>query len=229
MIYKNHFEGKVIIITGAAGALGKAVSEAFVREGGIIAQLDMMEIDNEYYSAHCDLTNSDSCTNEVEKVIETYGKIDVVANIAGGFTMGETVYETSEKTWEFMLNLNTLTVLNMAKAAIPKMIERKSGRFINIAAMAGLGGSNLMGAYSASKSAVIRLTESLAEEVRAKGIAVNCVLPSIIDTPRNRIDMPNEDFSKWVSPEDLANIIVFLGSAFAGPINGAAIPIKGLS
>ena len=86
----------------------------------------MMEIDNEYYSAHCDLTNSDSCTNEVEKVIGTYGKIDVVANIAGGFTMGETVYETSEKTWEFMLNLNTLTVLNMAKAAIPKMIERKA-------------------------------------------------------------------------------------------------------
>tara|TARA_A100001037_G_scaffold253165_1_gene237594 strand:- start:697 stop:1383 length:687 start_codon:yes stop_codon:yes gene_type:complete len=226
---ETNLDGKVVVITGAAGALGKAVVEAFANERTTIAQLDVIPIDNDHYSSICDLTNAKSCADEIKKIIQEFAKVDVVANIAGGFSMGETVYETTPETWDHMFNLNTLSVLNMARAAIPQMIKQRSGRLINVSAMAALHGASLMGSYSASKSAVIRLTEALAEEVREKGIAVNCVLPSIIDTPRNRDDMPDANFSNWVLPEELADIIVFLGSPLAAPINGAAIPVRGLS
>jgi NAD(P)-dependent dehydrogenase (short-subunit alcohol dehydrogenase family) len=157
------------------------------------------------------------------------GGIDVLANIAGGFTMGETVHETSAETWDFMMGLNAGSVLNMARAVVPVMMAAGAGKIINIGAGAGQKGAGQMGAYGASKSVVIRLTESMAEELKEYGINVNCILPSIIDTERNRADMPEADFSRWVAPKAMAEVVGFLASEAAAPINGAAIPVAGLS
>ena len=157
------------------------------------------------------------------------GPIDVLANIAGGFAMGEAVHETSAETWDFLMGLNAHSVLNMARAVVPGMLQHGGGRIINIGAGAGQQGIGQMGAYSASKSVVIRLTEAMADELKHQGINVNCILPSIIDTERNRADMPDADFSAWVSPRAMAQVIAFLASEAAAPIHGAALPVSGLS
>ena len=225
----NDFTGKVVVVTGAAGALGCAVVTHFAERGATIAQLDVLGIDNGHYSAGCDLTDAASCANAAQTIVSKLGGIDVLANIAGGFTMGEAVHETSAETWDFMMGLNAGSVLNMAKAVVPIMLDAGSGKIINIGAGAGQHGVGQMGAYGASKSVVIRLTESMSDELKEHGINVNCVLPSIIDTERNRADMPDADFSRWVRPEAMAEVVGFLASAEADPVHGAALPVSGLS
>lgn len=220
----REWNGKVVVVTGFAGALGQAVADSFQREGATVVGLDLVEREVPYRTIKADLTNAEEAGNAFGKI----GSVDVLANIAGGFTMGETVAETSDETWEYMMNLNARTVLNAVRAVVPGMKERHSGKIINVGARNGLHGHARMAAYSASKSVVVRLTESLSEELRDFGINVNCVLPSIIDTERNRADMPKSDFSKWVAPEALARIILFLASSDAQPIHGAAIPVDGL-
>ena len=163
------------------------------------------------------------------QVVEAVGTIDVLANIAGGFTMGDSVASTSDETWNFMFDLNARTVLNMVRAVVPGMTEQGHGKIINVGARNGLRGIANMAAYSASKSVVIRLTESLADELKSKNINVNCVLPSIIDTQRNREDMPKANFNKWVKPEAMAKVVLFLASRDADPIHGASLPVEGLS
>ena len=225
----GEFSGKIVTVTGAAGALGRAVVEHFASAGATVAQLDVIGLDNGHFSATPDLTDPEACRAAVTAIEKACGPIDVLANIAGGFAMGEAVHETSTETWDFLMGLNAHSVLNMAKAVVPSMLERGSGRIINIGAGAGQKGMGRMGAYSASKSVVIRLTESMSEELKAQGINVNCILPSIIDTPRNREDMPEADFDAWVTPEAMARVIAFLASDAATPIHGAAIPVSGLS
>ena len=225
----SEFAGKVVLVTGAAGALGSAVVEHFAAEGATIAQLDVIELHNDHYSATLDLTDAEACRSAVDAICEALGPIDVLANIAGGFAMGEAVHETSTETWEFLMGLNAHSVLNMARAVVPTMLQHGSGRIINIGAGAGQQGIGQMGAYSASKSVVIRLTEAMADELKQQGINVNCILPSIIDTERNRADMPDADFSAWVTPQAMAKVIAFLASDAATPIHGAAVPVSGLS
>jgi len=225
----GRLDGKVAVVTGAAGALGRAVVDRFVELGAEVAQLDVVEIDNGHYAAVCDLTDADACADAAASIVGRFGGIDVLANIAGGFAMGERVHETSADTWEFLMGLNALSVLNMARAVVPHLERRGGGKVVNVGAGPGQKGAALMGAYGASKSVVIRLTESMAEELKAQGINVNCVLPSIIDTPRNRQDMPDADFAQWVTPEAMARVISFLASADADPIHGAAVPVTGLS
>jgi NAD(P)-dependent dehydrogenase (short-subunit alcohol dehydrogenase family) len=142
--------------------------------------------------------------------------------------MGQPVHETPEETWELMLGLNAKSVINCARAVVPGMLAAGYGKIINVAALAGLSGKANMGPYSASKSAVIRLTESMSAELRDKGINVNCILPSIIDTPQNRADMPKADPRRWVAPEALAEVVLFLASDAARAIHGAAIPVTAL-
>src|SRR5437773_926737 len=154
--------------------------------------------------------------------------IDVLCNIAGGFRMGHPVHETPENIWELMLDLNASSVINVARAVVPKMLAAGRGKIVNVGAVAGLAGKANMGAYSAAKSAVIRLTESMSAELRDGGINVNCILPSVIDTPQNRADMPGADPRRWVAPEALADVILFLASDAARAIHGAAIPVTGL-
>ena len=143
--------------------------------------------------------------------------------------MGPMVHETDEALLDRLMEMNAKTVLRMAQAVVPGMLAQGHGKIINVAAMPGLKGTAGMGAYSVSKSAVIRLTESMSAELRAKGINVNCVLPSIIDTQANRAAMPKADPAKWVTPVALADVMLFLASDAARAVHGAAIPVVGLS
>ena len=225
----NDFNGKVVVITGAAGVLGNAVAEEFASRGATPMLVDVTAIKGSHASFVCDLTDASACTALVADITKRVRRIDALANIAGGFTMGEAVHETTDATWKFMFDINVHTMLNMVRATVPVMLAQRSGAIINIGARAGLKGTGRMGAYCAAKSVVIRLTESLADELKGQGINVNCVLPSIIDTARNRSDMPNADFSRWVAPADLARAIAFLASDQARAIHGVALPVEALS
>jgi NAD(P)-dependent dehydrogenase (short-subunit alcohol dehydrogenase family) len=223
------FDGKVVVITGAAGALGRAVAGEFAGRGATLALVDIIDTAGLHLSLVGDLTDAAAAQKIVEDVVRKLGRIDVLANVAGGFTMGETVAETTDKTWNFMFDLNVKTMLNMVRATVPVMLTAGGGKIVNIGARAGLKGAGRMGAYCASKAVVIRLTESLADELKGSGINVNCILPSVIDTARNRQDMPDADPSKWVSPADLARAIAFLASDAAHAIHGVALPVEALS
>lgn len=221
----SRFNGVNVTVTGAAGVLGMAVAQAFQDEGATVSGIDVVNADTPYQLHQADLISPD----DARRVVTEIGRIDVLANIAGGFTMGDTVEKTSDETWDFMYNLNAKTVFNTVRAVVPQMVERQRGKIVNIGAINALTGIGRMAAYSASKSVVIRLTESLAEELKSKHINVNCVLPSIIDTPRNREDMPKADFSAWVTPQAMARVVLFLASTDADPIHGAALPVRGLA
>jgi NAD(P)-dependent dehydrogenase (short-subunit alcohol dehydrogenase family) len=223
------YQGKRVLVTGAAGVLGVAVAAHFARGGATLALLDVLPIEAEHLNLICDLTDADACVTTVAQAADALGGIDILANIAGGFTMGDSVADTSDATWEFMFDLNARTVFNMARAVVPMMRSQGAGKIVNVGARGGLRGSGLMAAYAASKSVVQRLTEALADELKGDGINVNCVLPSIIDTPRNRTDMPDAKHDAWVAPEDLANVIGFLASDGARAIHGASIAVDGLS
>ena len=227
------FSGKTCLITGAAGNLGRAVAQAFASEGASLVLMDHHEehLRSAYGDegarrrfALADLRDAQS----VARALPAGSRIDILCNIAGGFRMGHPVHETTDDTWDLMLGLNAKSVINCARAVVPGMLAAGHGKIINIAALAGLSGKANMGAYSASKSAVIRLTESMSAELQDKGINVNCVLPSIIDTPQNRADMPKADPRRWVAPEALAEVVLFLASDAARAIHGAAIPVNGL-
>ena len=221
----SEFKDKRAVVTGAAGAVGRVVARAFHDAGAIVTGIDIVEHEAPYRTLVADLIDPDGARGAV---VET-GDIDILANIAGGFAMGDTIAETSDDTWDFMMNLNARTVLNMTRAVVPGMVARGSGKIVNIGARGALRGSAAMGAYVASKSVVIRLTETLADELKAHGINVNCILPSIIDTPTNRADMPNAKFSDWVPPEHIANVVLFLASAAADCVHGASIPVEALA
>lgn len=234
------FKGKCVVVSGAAGALGQAVAHYFVERGARVAHIDLsLELlgntfpryrtDHHNLYIAADLCDRHSTASAMASVSATFGKIDILANIAGGFLMGEKVHETTDQAWDFLFNLNTRSVLNTSAVVVPLMLDNGGGKIINIAANAAKQGAALMGAYVASKSAVWRLTESMAAELRDKHINVNCILPSLIDTPRNRADMPAADHTKWVPPGDIANVIGFLASDEARMIHGAAIPVVGLS
>jgi NAD(P)-dependent dehydrogenase (short-subunit alcohol dehydrogenase family) len=159
-------------------------------------------------------------------VNDRFGRIDALINIAGGFRW-QTIHDGDPQTWDELHRLNVISTLNASIACLPYLRRAKAGRIVNIGATAALKAATGMGAYAAAKSAVHRLTESLAEELKAEGITVNAVLPSIIDTPANRKDMPDADRSKWVAPAELAAVILFLASDAASALTGALIPVTG--
>ena len=208
---------RTVLVTGAAGNLGRAVCAAFAGETVVPIDLPV------------DLRDAAQARQAADEAMRRFGRIDVLCNIAGGFRMGSPVHETSDEDWNFLEGLNARTVLNTARAVVPHMVAGGGGKIVNVGAYAAQKGAALMGAYIASKSAVIRLTETMAAELREKNINVNCVLPTIIDTPQNRAAMPGADPRKWVGAEDLAQVILFLASASARAVHGAAIPVTGLS
>lgn len=226
--------GKVILITGAAGNLGRAVATAFAARGASLVLADfstdgLETIPEPGQKIQVDLTSEASTQAMVAEAIREQGKIDVLANIAGGFTMGPMLHDTDAADWEFMMNLNARSVFYTSKAVIPHMLEQGNGSIVSVSARAAKEGKGKMGPYCASKAAVITLTESMAAEHRHNNINVNCILPGTIDTPQNRADMPDSDFSKWVPPSALADVIVFLASEEARAVTGAAIPVYGQS
>ena len=229
---------QTVLVTGACGNLGRAVAAAFAQRG---ADLVLFDRDAAQLAAvfgpdgasqlcvAVDLLDAEASAQAVGKAVERFGRIDVLCNLAGGFRMGDPVHATADATWDFLFGLNARTVLNMARAVVPAMLAAGRGAIVNVGAAAAARGDAQMGAYAASKSAVARLTESMAAELREQGINVNCVLPTILDTPENRKDMPQADPARWVAPAALADVIVFLASDAARAIHGASIPVSGLS
>jgi NAD(P)-dependent dehydrogenase (short-subunit alcohol dehydrogenase family) len=224
---------RTVMLTGAAGNLGRAVADAFAAAGDALVLLDLkkqtlVENDRRVFIA-TNLLEQQSVQAAVDEALARFRRIDVLCNIAGGFRMGSPVHETSDKDWNFLLDLNARTLLNTSRAVVPAMLSAGGGKIVNVGAYAAQKGAAQMGAYIASKSAVIRLTETMAAELREKNINVNCVLPTIIDTPENRAAMPKADPQRWVAPQALADVILFLASDAARAVHGAALPVAGLS
>jgi NAD(P)-dependent dehydrogenase (short-subunit alcohol dehydrogenase family) len=218
---------RTVVLTGASGNLGQAVAAAFA--GANVALLDVRPPNSEGTFIQTDLLDPKSVQAAADEILQRFGRVDVLCNLAGGFRMGAPVHETSPQDWDFLFNLNARTVLHAAKAFVPVMLKAGGGKIVNVGAYAAQKGAARMGAYIASKSALIRLTETMAAELREQNINVNCVLPTVIDTPENRAAMPHADPRKWVAPQDLAAVILFLASDAARAIHGAALPVTGLS
>lgn len=221
--------GRSIIVTGGFGALGRCVARSFAEAGDKVARIDFTAAAPEPLAqaldlGGADLTDTDACARAVASVVQAHGGIDVLVNIAGGFTW-ERLQDGSVDSWERMFAMNLRTTATMIKAALPWLSASSAGRILNIGAGAALHAAAGMGAYAASKAGVHRLTESLAAELHGGNVTVNAVLPSIIDTPANRADMPDADTSQWVHPQAIADVILFLASDAARAISGGLIPV----
>lgn len=224
----DSIKDKRVIVTGAKGALGKALCELLKSQGAVTIGVDISAPDG---SPELDQYHQLDLLDRAATVatLSALTDIDALVNVAGGFAMGDTSFDGASQQWQQMFRINVETMRHATLAVVPAMCQRGSGAIVNIGALAALAGQADMSAYCASKAAVLRLTESLSEEVKHRGINVNAVLPSIIDTAANRAAMPAADFSAWVAPSALAGVISFLISDAAGALHGALIPVKGLS
>jgi NAD(P)-dependent dehydrogenase (short-subunit alcohol dehydrogenase family) len=221
--------------------LGGAVARRFASAGARLALPDrsedklpvkfpeMVAAESAYLATSVDLTNAEQVDAFVAETQSRFGRIDVLFNAVGGYRAGTPPHETTLDTWDFMLNLNARATFIINRAVVPAMLAQGRGKIINTAARSALSSGANEVAYSASKSAVARITESMAAAYRSQGINVNAVLPGTIDTPQNRQAMPNANPDRWVTPEAIAEIVLFLASDAAGPIHGALIPAYGLS
>jgi NAD(P)-dependent dehydrogenase (short-subunit alcohol dehydrogenase family) len=236
----SEFQEKVVLVTGANGNLGLAVAQAFAEQGAqlalitraadvTLASLSISNPDKHLLVTGVDVTNAESVADMQQQVLARYGQVDVLVNTVGGFSAGNAVHDTELKTWDVMMTLNARAAFVLSREIIATMLGQNSGRIIHIAAGAGLKAGKGNAAYSAAKSAVIRLTEGLAADYKDSGINANCVLPGIIDTPQNRKAMPEADTRRWVQPESIAEVIMFLASSAARDIHGAALPVTGRS
>jgi 3-oxoacyl-[acyl-carrier protein] reductase len=223
-------DGKIIVVTGASGALGKVVAEVALGRGARVAGVDhaasqVPPTGNRIELGGVDLSDATQAKKAIDAAAAHFGRLDALINIAGGFAF-EAIAEGDPKTWQRMYALNVLTALNASRSAIPHLAASPAGRIVNIGAMGALQAGAGMGAYAASKAGVHRLTEALASEWKGK-ITVNAVLPSTIDTAANRASMPKADFTKWVTPQELADVILFLASDAASAVTGALLPVSG--
>jgi NAD(P)-dependent dehydrogenase (short-subunit alcohol dehydrogenase family) len=218
-----------VIVTGGFGVLGQAVAEAFAAAGDKVARVDFAPgaakpVEGALDVGGVDLTDAAATAAALDTVRAAHGGIDVLVNVAGGFTW-ETLEGGSLDSWARMQAMNLVTNATITKAALADLKASGAGRIVNIGAGAALKAGMGMGAYAASKAGVHKLTEALAEELAGDGVTVNAVLPSIIDTPTNRADMPDADFSTWVQPAAIAEVILFLASPAARAVTGALIPV----
>ena len=232
------FSDKVVLVTGAAGGLGSAVCHFFRQMDAKVIAVDLeLSLLETVFGSHkkdflffsVDLTKRDKTKIVFEKILTDHDRVDIVCNIAGGFSMGQPVHKTSDSTWNFLFDLNLKSILHTSSVLVPHMIKNGGGKIVNVGARAALGGVESMGAYTASKSAVIRITEAMAEELIKDNINVNCILPGVIDTPTNRAQMPDADFSAWVDPSKIADVIGFLCSEKSVSVSGASVPVYGRS
>lgn len=232
---------RVVLIIGAAGNLGVSVARTFLKTSAHLVLIDrtsdhlanlfpeLASNPNHLLAHSVDITVPSLVDQTITETIKRFKRIDVLINTAGGYRAGAPLDETPLSDWDFLFNLNARSTFIACHAVIPQMRKQNYGKIVNIASRAALRGEANAALYSASKSVVVRLTESLAAELGEAGINVNCILPGIIDTPPNRHAMPNADYSRWVTPESLAEVILFLASDAARDINGASIPVYGKS
>lgn len=219
---------RTLVVTGGHGILGKAVVEAALTQGLNVALIDHAAgkaPDGALEIGGVDLTDAGATGAAIAKVVERFGGIDALLNVAGGFAWQTT--DDAHPAWDRMFALNLTTALNASRAALPHLKASAEGRIVNVGANGALKAAAGMGAYGASKSAVHRLTEALAEELKSTSVTVNAVLPSILDTPQNRMDMPDADPATWVQASDLAEVMLFLASPASRAMTGALVPVTG--
>lgn len=235
----NSFQDHVVIVTGGTGELGRHVTTRFHSLGAKVVVPFVSEQELHALHAHdagvakdvrflrLDARDPDKVAKFIQEVANGSGVPEAVINLVGGYAFGPPIAEAEWFDFQHMIELNLIPTFNLCKAVLPHMLQKGRGKIVNVGARAGLEGGANMAAYSIAKGAVIRFTESLAAEVKHRNINVNCVMPSIIDTAPNRRDMPDADFTHWVAPGDLAEVIVFLASDAARAIHGAAVPVYG--
>lgn len=226
--------GKVVAVTGGFGQLGVAVVQGAIAAGARVAALDRAPapadasvLNGALALGGLDLAEPDVAARALDQVAEQWDGLDGLVNIAGTFRWEE-LGGGSVDTWDFLYRVNLRSAVSTSRAALPHLFKRGGGRIVNIGAGAAAAKAAAgMGAYTASKAGVAKLTEALSAEVKDRNITVNAILPSTIDTPANRADMPKADFSRWVAPKSIADVIVFLLSDGARDITGAMIPVSG--
>jgi NAD(P)-dependent dehydrogenase (short-subunit alcohol dehydrogenase family) len=235
---KYDYTNKIVLVTGGTGALGRAITAAFIASDAkvvssyvIYREIEQLKKESKAVVEliKTDLTKEEEVEKLVLSVISKYGRIDVSVNVIGGYLGGKSVPELDEKEWDLMMNMNLKSAFLISKHVIPQMVSAKYGKIMHVSSRTGLKSSGYDSAYAASKSGLIRLVESLSEEVKESNINVNCIMPSTIDTEANRRAMPTADHSKWVKPQDLANVVLFLCSDEANVITGAAMPTYGIA
>jgi NAD(P)-dependent dehydrogenase (short-subunit alcohol dehydrogenase family) len=232
---------RVVVITGAVGNLGRATAHAFQRAGAHLALVDraadrlhhtypeLVISPDHLLLGGIDLADEACVASAIGSAVERFGRVDVLVNTIGAWRGGKPVHEAPLADWEFLHEANVRPTLLACRAIAPHFLAQRGGRIVNVAARSGLAGESGSAAYSAAKGAVLRLTESLAAELKHAGINVNAVLPSTIDTPQNRAAAPTADYSKWVHPDAIADVVLFLASDSARAIHGASVPVYGLS
>ena len=225
------FEDRVIIITGASGGLGRSVTQAFLETGATVAGVSI-DIDNSithsrFMSEAADLGSWDATRAVVDGVAERFGRIDVLAHLTGGFAGGASVAVTEDDVWERMLTVNLRTAVHATRAVIPHMRKAGWGRILAIGSLAALEPAAGIGAYSASKAALVSLVRTIAKENKDAGITANAVLPGTMDTPANRAAMPGGDPKTWIQPDRVAALLVWLASDAAAQVTGTVIPLYG--
>ncbi len=235
---RHDFSNKIVLVTGGTGALGSSITKAFLESNATV--ISSYVNDKETSQTHTNsksamqlvkvnITNEEETEKLVSNILDKYGRIDILVNVVGAYLGGKSLVELEEKEWDLMMTLNLKSAFLISKHVTRQMVSSKTGKIIHVSSRNGLRSMGYDSAYSASKSGLIRLVESLAEETKESNINVNCIMPSIIDTQANRKTMPNADFTKWVKPEDLANVVLFLSSDEAKTITGAAIPTFGIA
>jgi NAD(P)-dependent dehydrogenase (short-subunit alcohol dehydrogenase family) len=233
------FEGKVVLVAGGTGGLGRAVTRAFLEEGAKVVvtyrereELDALKIAAGVNMAQLDgfavdVTDEAAVRQLIEKIVGKYRRLDAMVNTVGGYAGGTKLWELETKVFEQMLALNLRSGYALSRAAVRTMLKEGHGAIVNIASKAAVDHAGGAAAYAASKSAAVALLDSLAEDLKGSGVRVNTILPSIIDTEANRKAMPKADFAKWPKPEEIARVILFLCSDDAKVIHGAAVPVYG--
>lgn len=236
-----NFAGQVVLVAGGTGGLGRAVSLAFLAEGaktvvtyrndGEFAglQKDAGAAASMLEGHRVDVTDEHAIRELVDGIVGSHGRLDAMVNTVGGYAGGIKLWELETKTLEQMMALNLRSGYALSRAAVVPMLKQKHGSIVNVAAKAAVDHGAGAAAYAASKAAAVAMIDSLAADVKGSGVRVNSILPSIIDTEANRKAMPGADFAAWPKPEDIAKVILFLCSADAKVVHGAAIPVYGNS
>jgi NAD(P)-dependent dehydrogenase (short-subunit alcohol dehydrogenase family) len=227
-------QDRVVIVTGGFGALGQSIAAKMVELGARVALVDRAPAaagakgtDRMLLLGGVDVGEAGAMESAVADVVREWSRIDALVNVAGGFVW-ETVVDGSLDTWDRMYQMNLRSAVAASRAVLPHLVDRGARRVVNVGALAAAKATAGMGAYAASKAGVMRFTEALADELKDRGVTINAVLPSIIDTPANREAMPQAPFERWVTPQALARVVAFLLSDDAAPITGACLPVSGL-
>jgi NAD(P)-dependent dehydrogenase (short-subunit alcohol dehydrogenase family) len=225
-------KGKIVLVTGASGGLGSFVTRAFLGEGATVVGTSPAIQQSAFNDANftalaADLSTSEGARRLVDQIVNRFGKIDILAHTVGGFAGGQSVVETDDATFERMLDLNLNATLHLLRAAVPPLRQSGDGRIVAIGSRQAVEPGANVGAYSASKAAMVSLVRTVALENKDAGLRANVILPSTMDTPGNRKAMPNADFSEWVRPASVASLMVWLAGDGGRDVNGAVIPVYG--